>query len=447
MIIILMLLKIIKKNANGFDYKEINNYLNRLWITNNNNLYSLYIIYFLVYYIRVLYIFIYNIIFSKYIILYFENNQNICIPKLSYAKIEKELLLNYDKLLYNDYVLVYAYIYGTNLIRKIIITSITEKNAIFGKYKGSDPLNIQNFRWLVNHSKIIKLIDEIWYNDIRNLITINKKIFICNIYKNFTKSCKFYACKNTKSLRNVILLDLKAAFDSVEYEILDKLLYNNLSRKINKKSARDYVDRYMIMIKYRKLYIKNSNILQKFTKGIPTGLISSTLVFTLFMEEIIYNWLYDNNFNNNFTKIFKLNIYVDDIYIKILDNTKTNLIINTLINSLSNAHMSINYNKSKAYYKLNLSQFNKLTYQDKYLGIPFTRNENEYYKIVLQEFNNKYNNSLNWNQIYNILKSRRNKKNKRIINGFMSYKLYPFLIYNDIDQFIKHISLLSLNYH
>ena len=107
-------------------------------------------------------------------------------------------------------------------------------------------------------------------------------------------------------------------------------------------------------------------------------------------------------------------------------------------------------NKSKADKKLNLSylNFKHLTDKDRYLGILFTRNRKEYYNSILEEFNKKFdiNIKLTWINILNILESNKNDRSKidisniKKINGFMRYKLSPFIKNLDIITYIKIIN-------
>ena len=67
--------------------------------------------------------------------------------------------------------------------------------------------------------------------------------------------------------------------------------------------------------------VVNSNVYYdkiklKRNKGIPTGLPSSNLVFTMIIEQIFYIY---NNINPSFKKFFNFYVYVDDIAIDVLD--------------------------------------------------------------------------------------------------------------------------------
>ena len=66
----------------------------------------------------------------------------------------------------------------------------------------------------------------------------------------------------------------------------------------------------MVIMKNRNFLYNNRKI--KVNKGLATGLPSSTLAFTIIMDEIITRWFAETNYKNN--EDFIINIYVDDIY-------------------------------------------------------------------------------------------------------------------------------------
>ena len=429
---------------------EINKYLNKIWLIDNKNLikfklynFIIYIMLFIIYIIiSVIYLFLKNLIETLlFDFLYFfhkqylnNNYKNLDIEIYYGRNIEKCLYLKKKHIKFNDLLLSFIYIKSINYIRILIILAIRltkQKNIIFEKYKSKGNKTLpQNYRWLIDHNNLIKLIDHCWYIDITiflKKIKYRNKIFICNIYKNYTKNTIEWANKHTLTKHKVILLDIKAAFDSIEFNILGEYLLANLIRKFGSKYAKNILDRYMILLKYRLLYIKNSNIKQKYLKGIPSGLPSSTLIFTLFIEEIIYRWLFKNNYQFLINIDFYIYIYVDDIYIKIKNRLKTNIIINSLIESLNDAKLFININKCKSNLPNNL-HFPKLLTTDLYLGIPFTRNKLIYHHIILKNFNDKYNVQYNWITLHNILINN-NTINKKKVCGFLLYKLAPIINY------------------
>lgn len=116
------------------------------------------------------------------------------------------------------------------------------------------------------------------------------------------------------------------------------------TRKINVESAVELVSQYMIILKNRELYYNNKRV--NVSKGISTGLPSSNLVFTLAFEEIIYRWFASTNYKNG--EDFILNVYVDDIYLKMLKLNRTQEIVTSLTNFIATYGLYINPNKSKA---------------------------------------------------------------------------------------------------
>jgi hypothetical protein len=318
---------------------------------------------------------------------------------------------------------------GSEKTRKKIMNEIGSC-SIFLKHKSGSLTNPENFRYLINHHNAIKILDRIWYKEV--LDKCNYNLPDRDIFKlSFDNSTNLIttASNNTLSRDNVLLLDLIKAYDSLEWNIIEHLLFHSLQRKINIIYAIEYVQQYMLILSNRTIKYNNEKI--NVTKGISTGLPSSTLIFTFIMDEIIFRWMKKYNFYNNID--FILNIYIDDFYIKILNHSKTNLIISSLISYLNKFKLYINYNKSKIDYNLhNLStitrKFKMLQETDLYLGIPFTRNIPQYISIILQELERKHKLSYQWSEIMYILQVEHHR-HKNIIMGFMYYKLTPLMNY------------------
>jgi len=344
------------------------------------------------------------------------NNYNI--------QLEKEVDLNIDKISCED---IKKAINFNNCMNKNKSILKFNKCFVIPKYKSGYTNNPSNFRYLVNHSNVIKIIDRIWYQSLIDCIKNNlpdKKIYKVNLFPGFNVKVIDTAINNTFNINSTVLIDINKAFDSLEWNVLEDLLISNISRKTDPNIACSLVNYYLIILKNRKTFYNNKPI--TISKGIPTGLPSSPLIFTLVIEEIIFRWMNKMNFHNFID--FIINIYIDDIYIKIFDSHKAQYIIFSLIFHLQNFNLHVNMLKSKAAPNLNLS-LPHLTYSDSYLGIPFTRNKKIYCNLILNEFQNKL--ICNWDHIYSILVNKENNYN--IILGFLNYKLAPFIDFNNTN--------------
>jgi hypothetical protein len=357
--------------------------------------------------------------------------------------LEKEVNLNIQTVNNNEIEQVYDYKKGTMFMRKSLMTNIA-KCTIFPKYKSGDKTKPENFRYLVNHHNTIKILDRIWCMEVikkcgNNLPDHN--IFKSNLIQKFNGLIIDVAMNNTTTTKNIVLLDIQRAFDSLEWDILENLLLSNLTRKMGEINAKEYVEQYMTIIRNRELYYNNHLI--PISKGIPTGLPSSNIIFTLALEEILIRWFSFTNYKNN--KEFVINVYVDDIYLKILELNKTRNIVLGLIKFLEEYNLKINMKKSRACNSLDLNEIEtKLKSSDYYLGIPFTRNIKLYGKLLLNEFNYNNNSNLRWIDIYYYLNSD-NIEMKRKLSGFLNYKLKPICNFENYD--IKSMrSFIKENY-
>jgi hypothetical protein len=285
---------------------------------------------------------------------------------------------------------------------------------------------------LVNHHNVIKILDRLWCVEVINSCGTNlpdKNIYKANLVRAFNGSIIETAIANTNSTSSVVLLDIAKAFDSLDWDILEELLLNNLTRKSSKEKAKELVDEYMTILKNRELYYNNNLI--NISKGISTGLPSSNLVFTLALEEILFRWFNKYNYKNN--EDFIMSIYVDDIYMKILQKHNANKIVQSLINHLELYKLNINITKSKVCPDLEVDLPNKLSPKDFYLGIPFTRDVKLYGELILLEFQkNKMN--LSWLEIYDNLCKEKSDEITKIIIGYLNYKLKPLIVQNENEQ-------------
>jgi hypothetical protein len=339
------------------------------------------------------------------------------------------------------------------------------------KYKNSgSKLEPSNYRYMTDHTNFIKTIDRIFLLINNYIININKenyniiiptKIFKMVLFKNINSQfqttnlfecCNNLACNNTESKKNVLCLDIKKAFDNVEWFLLYESMINVYNKIIKNDLSIAVVTFYFVILQNRMFTYKNNKI--NVHKGISQGLPSSNLIFTLFMNNIINKFIL--NVKLNIYNYINLYIYVDDIYIKFKSKynyCKNNFIINNLINELNTHLLEINNNKSFGDKQLKLNiQYSQINKYNKYLGIYFTRCKRDYLNNIMYEFKNKYNIKLftiqgnpprwSWFIFYNIIKNK--EENYNLITGYLQYKLKPFIksstnlnIYNFIKNLIK----------
>lgn len=348
--------------------------------------------------------------------------------------LEKEVNLVTSTVTSNDINKVFDFKTGTAFTRKSLMGDVS-RCIIFPKYKSGDPTKPENFRYLVNHHNTVKILDRIWCSELITKCGTNlpdRTIYKSTLVKAFNGSIITTASENTKSFDNVVMIDIMKAFDSLDWDILEDLLMSNLTRKTNKETAGELVTQYMTILKNRELYYNNIRV--EVSKGIPTGLPSSNLVFTLGIEEILFRWFAKSGYSNN--KDFKLNVYVDDIYMKITNVTNASEIVNGLITHLENFKLNVNKDKTKADKRLNISGLsNYIEPSDYYLGIPFTRDVKLYGQLILAELNKKHN--VTWLNVFDILSEEESSIEKSSIYGFLNYKLRPFFenTVNDNKEF------------
>jgi len=355
-------------------------------------------------------------------------------------KLEKEVNLNPKAVTDNDLNQVYDFKCASNLnntASNLKMHNIMKKDIsrcrIFPKYKSGSLDNPGSFRYLTESPNTLKILDRLWCLEVVKMCDKNKNlpnpdIFKTNLVRSFSNSCLLTAIENTLSIDNVALLDIQRAYDSFDWDITEELLLANLTRKVNREFAIKAVTEYMVILRNRKLYY--NNIYVPVSKGIPTGLPSSQLVITLALDEIIYRFLQDNKNRYELLVDFKLLVYVDDFYLKIMKNARVKglIIVNDLIAYLAKYKLYISMKKSRISKELieySNNEFTILTHNDLYLGIPFTRDIKLYGQIILKEFNKKHNNLLTWNDIYNILVNKTELYSK--VLGYMNYKLKPFI--------------------
>ncbi len=337
--------------------------------------------------------------------------------------LEKEVNIVPSSVTNGDINKVFDFKVGTPFSRKSLMGDIA-RCVVFAKHKSGDTTKPENFRYLVNHHNTVKILDRIWCSELIGKCGANlpdKDIYKSTLVKAFNGSIISTAVENTKSIDNVIMVDIMKAFDSLNWDVLEELMLSNLTRKINKETAVELVSQYMTILKNRELYWNNTRI--EVSKGIPTGLPSSNLVFTLAIEEILFRWFNQSGFTNG--KEFIINVYVDDIYLRIIQTESANKIFNSLMEHLAFYKFTVNKNKTKADKKLGITELsNYIEYSDYYLGIPFTRDINLYGELILSELNKKI--KVSWLDVYDIITDEESSEEKSRILGFLNYKLKPF---------------------
>jgi hypothetical protein len=337
------------------------------------------------------------------------------------------LKLDYNKLINNKTKIkhVYDYLNTTDYIEKLNILSKINNVNIYKKYKKKgDKYDPNNYRFICNHSSELKLIDKIYMYKLINILPnnfINTDIYKASLIKNtINESCCTIAINNTLNIENVITLDIQKAFDSIEWHLLYNILIKFFSRYISKDLAIKLTNEYFLILLNRKF--KFNKHLLNIKKGVSQGLASSSLIFTLFLQETLYDWSYN-------PKYMKVIIYIDDIYIKLLEMFDYVKVINELIELLENNLLIINKEKSKADKKLKLS-FSTITEEDFYLGIPFTRNIKLYSALIIDQFNERNNVNLKLTNLHTILtiiedinKTNDHNKYKKLIDKLTNFSL------------------------
>jgi hypothetical protein len=336
-------------------------------------------------------------------------------------KLEKEVQLNKNDLKDDD--LKLSYIAMKDLIQHNSVNNNTMNKInrvhIGTKLKDENKnhLDSKNYRFIQIHSKAIKLIDRLWCFKVHKIVKeLNTNIFKSNLLKEMNKNVVHIATENTLSRDNVVLIDIEKAFDSCDYNVVEELLIRNLTRKSNEQLATILTKQYIYIIRQRVIYYKENKI--TFKKGIPTGLPSSNIIFSIIMDEIIHEWLTEFKDIFEIYKDFIINVFVDDIYLKLVNLNMKDIIVKSLVDKFKKYKFNVNYEKCKADEKLQLEFFTNLEEEDMYLGIPFTRDLKKYSKFILNTFNKKHNKNYTYEDIYH---------NNNIPKGFFNYKLKPLM--------------------
>jgi hypothetical protein len=346
-------------------------------------------------------------------------------------ELEKEVQLAKDDLKEDD--LKLAFIAEKDLSQHNSINNYTmnkiNKVHIGTKIKDEtkSKLDSKNYRFIQIHSKVIKLIDRLWCLKVHDIVkSLDTNIFKSNLIKQMNDGIVKIANQNTLSRDNVVLIDIEKAFDSCDYNVVEELLIRSLSKKINEDLAINLAKQYIFIIRQRIIYYKDNKI--DFKKGIPTGLPSSNIIFSILMDEIIKEWINEYQDIFKIDKDFIINIFVDDIYLKLINLEFKDIIVKSLVDKFKKYKFNVNFEKCKADEKLKLEFFTNLEEEDMYLGILFTRDIKKYSTLVLNIFNKKNNSNYSYEDIH---------KNNSIPKGYFNYKLKPLM--NEDENVIQFI--------
>ena len=307
---------------------------------------------------------------------------------------------------------------------------------MYPKYKRGDVKLPSSYRYIQNHTRVIKLIDRILLKIMLNVSreNIDNKIFIAPIEYKFARSCGEYAAENTTSKERVTCLDIKDAFNSVGHDIIFCSLFKILNKKLNLTESKNLLDEYFLLLLNKKCYYDNNYI--PINIGIPQGLSSSNYIFKIVIVSAIEEFKTKHRF---YYLDININIYVDDIYIKFLRYENDNIVLlNSLIEVLEEKYnLKLNRNKCTSDSKLGFD-FPDIKDNTLYLGIPFTRDTKTYMKVVLDEFNKKhysvFKNTLTWKLIFLILTNKTFYYKNTL--GFFKYKLKPIINYPNIAEIV-----------
>jgi len=293
---------------------------------------------------------------------------------------------------------------------------------IFLKHKKGDNKDPKNFRFLSNHTKIFKIIDKYWTNSLigslqKNNCLPDSSIVRNNFSREFTMSIRDLALEKLEKYnmgKKIVLLDIQKAFDSVSWPVLNKLVTKNIARKMNKEYAEKIMAQYMFLNTNRCILFKNKSI--ECNRSIATGLPSSTIVFSLLIEEIIYEWK-----NKVDSEDIIINTFVDDMYLEFENISNSKFLVESLIEYLESYGLIINQSKTKT--NIEILPYSKIDKTDCYLGLPFANDREDYIDECVKMFQGRYYN-ITREEIVDILKKNENTKVRKEILGFFNYKFY-----------------------
>ena len=355
-------------------------------------------------------------------------------------KLEKEMSLTKKSVLLNksnckDLYLCLNDFIKYNSIRPELLEKIKYAD-VFIKHKKGDNKDPKNFRFLSNHSKIYKILDKFVTNNLISTMERNNCLPDISIVKNnfnreFTLAIRDLALEKLSkyhSGKKIVLLDIKKAFDSVSWKVLYEKVKMNLTRKVSADYATKIMNQYMFLNCNRVIKYKDNII--DFGRSIATGLPSSTLMFSLLIEQLVFEWKQKEDTNH-----IIINTFVDDIYLEFSNTIDSFKYIDSLVKFLKENGLIINEDKTKT--NIDSLPYIQINKSDCYLGLPFARNIKDYINECIKMFNEKYYN-ITKPQIIEILKEEKFPNIKKEIYGFFNYKFYGLKNFNinDIDVLV-----------
>jgi len=321
-----------------------------------------------------------------------------------------------------------------------------------------------NFRIFNSYNDWRRIVDTMWlYLICRTLVDgedtthiVNSDILISDFGCKHTDDCFLHANKYTAGgISNVVQLDLTKCYDSIKWPVIEYLLNGYFTRHFNARysnrygggigehCAKYFIDIYMGLLTTTKMTFNDVPI--PLRTSLPTGPTSSSGIIAFIFDELIHLWLQTIRFKINDDFIIK--IYVDDIYIKLISVeaiTAASEIVQSLWNFIQSFLFTVNLVKSNADPDLKImikktldspeaEPLPALKDTDKYLGVPYTRDINKYFNVILAEFSNKrvqFKSFNSWYFIYNII-------DNPAILGYLRWKLKPFFLEHETPWTIK----------
>ncbi|VVU95281.1 Reverse transcriptase (RNA-dependent DNA polymerase) [seawater metagenome] len=340
-------------------------------------------------------------------------------------------------------------------IRPELMNKINKVSIILN-YKKNSKFDINNYRLIFLHSNIFKILDNCLcmefadYLKDKNILP-NPKVLINPIHVLVPTHWIPKAISRVKNTNNSILLDISSAYDNTSYDLIDNdfRVFLKSKKNISPENVDIFLDSYFFLIKNRKFKYNNNNI--TVSKGVPTGLASSGIIFSLIMEMILNRCelkLKEANLKHkikNKKGDYLMLAYMDDVYLEIYDKDPKNikLIIETFVDTMSSPPFNYTVNTSKCKISSDLlSIFNessidsnfiknmeKLEFGDAFLGYFFANSAKDYLFYTFKQMKKRYPNGnmkdfmrICHKKKYNLLTPKEIEFRRRI-TGFLNFKI------------------------